>query len=115
MIEKNNQPVQVSLNGGVLIIGSLLWDVDKIRERWRDNFLDMKRKLPVAAPIRYGRVSSERKCTFTMVFSAECLAENLQGSGVCLSPLKSGHYFQKGLLLNPSHLGQLIGEDKPFR
>lgn len=63
------------MKGGVLIIGSLLWDNDKesnhnYRDIWRTETLDMKAMLHVFAPIRYGRKSSSRK-SHTMVFSHE--------------------------------------------
>lgn len=52
------------LKGGVLIIGSLLWqdsstDVpgDNLRKRWRTEHLDMNHKVAVKVPIRYGRYS----------------------------------------------------------
>jgi hypothetical protein len=58
------------LNVGVLIIGSLLWD--KGRQAWRDARLDMNSVQTVTAPIRYGRLSSSRGHTHTMVFSRLC-------------------------------------------
>lgn len=53
------------LNGGVLIIGSLLWQDDssaqpgdQARKHWRETFLvDKSNRLHVKAPIRYGRYS----------------------------------------------------------
>ena len=65
------------MKGAVLIIGSLLWETElnslnktqgKLREEWRRN-LDLENKIFVKAPIRYGKRSSTRKCTYTMVFS----------------------------------------------
>jgi hypothetical protein len=56
------------LNGGILIIGSLLWDED--RKRWRDERLDTNQTELVSVPIRYGRLSGKRRgYTYTMVFS----------------------------------------------
>lgn len=58
------------LDAGILIIGSLLWDDDKIRQQWRDERLDGTRSELVSAPIRYGRLSGKRRGhTYTMVFS----------------------------------------------
>lgn len=58
------------LDTGILIIGSLLWDKDKIRQQWRDERLDLAQSELVSAPIRYGRRSGERRGhTYTMVFS----------------------------------------------
>jgi hypothetical protein len=60
----------VHLDTGILIIGSLLWDKDKIRQQWRDERLDLTQSELVSAPIRYGRRSGERRGhTYTMVFS----------------------------------------------
>lgn len=73
----------ISLKGGVLIIGSLYWDQDEFRMNWRNNDLDMaseKRNIP--APIRYGRVSSSRSCTFTMVFSKACDNDKMMGQAI---------------------------------
>lgn len=62
-----------NLNGGVLIIGSLLWqndlkdENDNIRLSWRNAHLDIEHKIPVKVPIRYGRKS--RSNIMTMVFS----------------------------------------------
>ena len=69
----------IALNGGVLIIGSLYWDKEKIRIDWRDTHLDFTNARHISAPIRYGRVSSDRNCTFTMVFSSECKQEEKLG------------------------------------
>lgn len=62
------------LNLGILIIGSLLWDSDRDRPAWRDGRLDMASAQTVTAPIRYGRLSSRRGNTYTMVFSRSCEA-----------------------------------------
>jgi hypothetical protein len=60
----------VRLDAGILIIGSLLWDRDEIRQQWRDERLDCNQSELVSAPIRYGRRSGERRGhTYTMVFS----------------------------------------------
>jgi hypothetical protein len=68
-----------NLKGGVLIIGSLLWQDDRdskddgIRKRWRENRLDLDKSITVSLPIRYGRFSgSEKKGnqTYTMVFDS---------------------------------------------
>ena len=63
------------LNGGVLIIGSLLWDDDPVREAWRRERLAMDSTVTVTAPIRYGRRSGVRRGrTYTMVFSRSAQA-----------------------------------------
>lgn len=62
-----------NLKGGVLIIGSLLWQDylnkpgDAIRKNWRNAYLDSTNKIAVRVPIRYGRKSSSG--IMTMVFS----------------------------------------------
>ncbi len=78
MTEKKDN--DISLKGGVLIIGSLLWDKEKIRVDWKENYLDNKNSKTIAAPIRYGRISSDRHCTFTMIFSSECKETNKLGT-----------------------------------
>ena len=57
---------------GILIIGSLLWD-DKTegRKDWRDHRLDVSKAVPVLVPIDYGRMSSSRSNTFTMVLRSD--------------------------------------------
>ena len=63
----NGQEIRV----GVLIIGSLLWDPEPHRHDWRRARLNMDpaHRHPVRAPIRYGRRSTKRGCSYTMVFS----------------------------------------------
>lgn len=65
------------MKGAVLVIGSLLWEDEtnslnesqgKLRVAWREN-LDLENRITVKVPIRYGRKSSSRKCTYTMIFS----------------------------------------------
>jgi hypothetical protein len=56
------------LHSGILIIGSLLWDLD--RQQWRDERLNVNQSELVSVPIRYGRLSGKRRGhTYTMVFS----------------------------------------------
>lgn len=65
------------MKGAVLVIGSLLWEDEtnaldikqgKLRSAWRKD-LNLDNKVTVKVPIRYGRKSSSRKCTYTMIFS----------------------------------------------
>jgi hypothetical protein len=65
-----------NLKGGVIIIGSLLWQEylhkpgDKIRFNWRNDYLDLESRIQVKVPIRYGRVSTKSGSgIITMVFS----------------------------------------------
>ena len=54
---------------GILIIGSLYWDDTPHRDEWRRERLCLDAQQPVQAPIRYGRRSASRGCSYTMVFS----------------------------------------------
>lgn len=89
------------IKGGVIIIGSLFWENESNaiqdgeskalagkREEWRKIFLnlDPNKKETPKLPIRYGRCSPSRKCTYTMVFSS--LALNTQSVGLVI-PYKS--------------------------
>src|ERR1700680_2992089 len=80
---------QTNVKGGVIIIGSLRWenrgnaigdkDLAEKREQWRIENLDIVNEEPIKMPIRYGRSSSTRKCTYTMVFSSTVLDNLGQG------------------------------------
>src|SRR5580692_12520499 len=61
--ERDGVPLTLSI--GVLIIGSLYWDPR--RQGWRDSRLDVDNVFNVHAPIRYGRRSTGRGHTYTMV------------------------------------------------
>jgi len=76
----------INFKGGVLIIGSLLWqnhlkneNEDNIRKLWRDRNLLMNHRIMVKTPIRYGRLS-ENDNIYTMVFSNAC-AKRKKGTG----------------------------------
>lgn len=71
---------KINFNGGVIIIGSLLWDNAK-RSEWRQRSLrPLKTKIPVRLRIRYGRESGgKRKQTYTMIFSNHATTEFGQG------------------------------------
>ena len=62
---------------GVLIIGSLFWEKKRYRCEWRRDHLRMPDKQYVQAPIRYGRRSSKRGNSYTMVFSTWLYREQL--------------------------------------
>jgi|GEM_PF-1594921 len=72
------------LRGGVLMIGSLFWQVDKdkkgdqIRKNWREQFLEIDSVVDVEVPIRYGRLSHKNKPTecYTMVIDKSLAKEN---------------------------------------
>lgn len=65
------------MKGGAIITGSLLWDNNPIRKNWRENTFCCYRRFRVYLPIRYGRKSTSRFNTFTMVFSQECYSLGL--------------------------------------
>lgn len=78
-----------SIKGGVILIGSLLWetrvlnpfskkekDLAELRQNWRNQYLDLDNQILGTMPIRYGRCSNSRNCTYTMVFSRSCLKTN---------------------------------------
>lgn len=65
---------EIGLKGGVLIIGSLLWQDylndrdDFARKSWRDKHLILDEKIMVKVPIRYGRYSRKDNI-YTMTIS----------------------------------------------
>lgn len=69
-----------NLRGGVIIIGSLLWQNylrkqnNTIRLDWRNSQVDIENKIPVRVPIRYGRISDGN--IMTMVFSNRMAKRN---------------------------------------
>ncbi len=74
----SNNKEQTKLQGAVLIIGSLLWEnednaiskeIGVLRNNWREKYLDFDKAETVKCPIRYGRTSSTRHHTYTMLFS----------------------------------------------
>ncbi|MBD3293829.1 MAG: hypothetical protein GF393_12970 [Armatimonadia bacterium] len=78
----------MKLKGGIIIIGSLIWEdhldnkkTDNIRKDWRQQYLIEKRTL-TKVPIRYGRESQTREDTYTMIFSKSC--EDNLGQGLIL-------------------------------
>lgn len=71
---------ETPLTGGLLIIGSLLWDDHETRVSLRSDMLLMDKATSVPAPIRYGRKSEKRK-TFTMVLSSDCKSDDKIGKG----------------------------------
>ncbi|MBV7270663.1 hypothetical protein [Winogradskyella luteola] len=68
--------------GGVLIVGSLLWERSEIRSKWRRESLRITNRVNIKAPIRYGRISESRYDTYTMVLSSKCNSKNDIGRAV---------------------------------
>ena len=71
------------LSGGLLIIGSLLWDEHETRMHLRNDTLNIDKAKSVSAPIRYGRKSDKRQ-TITMVLSTTCKQGNKMGKGILI-------------------------------
>jgi hypothetical protein len=74
---------EMNFKGGVVIIGSLLWDGneqkdEKERYKWRTERLDMRTQMPVSVKIRYGRESKNWK-NYTMILSNHSTTEFGQG------------------------------------
>lgn len=67
---------------GILIIGSLYWDRSRVRCRWRQARLSCTGEHRVRVPIRYGKKSSSRGNTFTMVFAKSCSEHTKLGIGI---------------------------------
>lgn len=59
------------MRGGILIVGSLLWDRRRERDEWRQARLRIDDAVHVRVPIRYGRCSGSRGDTFTMTFAGD--------------------------------------------
>lgn len=62
----------MNLNIGILMVGSLYWDGQQHRQKWRQERLKIDKEYVVRSPIRYGRKSTSRGNTYTMVFSPGC-------------------------------------------
>jgi hypothetical protein len=80
----------MKLKGGVIIIGSLIWEdhlndekKDNTRKKWREQNLSIEQALTTKVPIRYGRESRTRENTYTMIFSKSCEDRDL-GQGLIL-------------------------------
>jgi hypothetical protein len=99
------------LKGGILIIGSLLWD-NAERQEWRNNHLICKDKIPVPIPIRYGRISTSRHNTYTMVYSNECCSKNKVGKGWVI-PIRAKIDMFIDLKSEASALGKAEGFSSP--
>lgn len=88
----------MNLSIGILAIGSLFWDPKTdalhpreigIREGWWKSRLDKAAARSVSVPIRYGRLSSTRGDTYSMVFSAEQSASGCAKVIPCLNVVSS--------------------------
>ncbi|MEP7168011.1 MAG: hypothetical protein ABI855_01445 [Bacteroidota bacterium] len=80
---KTNKSKPIELKGGVLVLGSLAWEDEdncligsegkgKRRREWREtNFKD--EIIKISLPLKYGKSSSSRLSTYTMILSANYL------------------------------------------
>ena len=89
-MNESQDGVRNGLSVGVLIIGSLYWDLASDRKEWRASRLNAGGARTVRAPIRYGRQSSTRGCSYTMVFSSD-LREDPSGRAIIV-PCKHHAY-----------------------
>ena len=89
-MNESQDGVRNGLSVGVLIIGSLYWDLASDRKEWRASRLNAGGARTVRAPIRYGRRSSTRGCSYTMVFSSD-LREDPSGRAIIV-PCKHRAY-----------------------
>ena len=81
---------RMPLTAGVLIIGSLYWNMEGGRDEWRKSRLQLENQWFVKAPIRYGRRSQNH--TYTMVFAE--LPENQLGQARAVQCRNSVSSFQ---------------------
>ncbi|WP_299107648.1 hypothetical protein [uncultured Tenacibaculum sp.] len=60
----------MEFKGGAIIIGSLFWGNEPKRVKWRKLYLESaENKIPLKIRIRYGRESSSRSNTYTMILT----------------------------------------------
>ena len=99
----------MELKGAVLIIGSLLWEDEtccnkekgEFRKKWRSENLKIEESKSVLLPIRYGRISSSRFKTYTMIFCNSVTDERSKGF---IIPIKVDITTENGELLNQARL-----------
>lgn len=59
----------MKFKGGVLIVGSLIWDDSPVRVKWRKLCLNTEKSKFTRVKIRYGRRSTTRKDTYSIIIS----------------------------------------------
>ncbi|MBI4930046.1 MAG: hypothetical protein HY841_04725 [Bacteroidetes bacterium] len=95
------------IKGGVIIIGSLFWEDEKNcmkgekakgkrRKKWRNDNLNIDKTKPIPLPVSYGRCSSSRLCTYTMVLSSAY--NNKVGQGLVVPFKKEIDFSQENIL-----------------
>ena len=103
----------MSYLAGVIVIGSLIWDNDD-RKEWRDSRLLIDESFMVNLPIRYGRCSSSRDNTYTMVFSKICYSKKYGlGTGTVV-PCKSKIKNFSDLKIETKKMGEAEGFNNDF-
>ncbi|MEO6540757.1 MAG: hypothetical protein ABIN74_07200 [Ferruginibacter sp.] len=101
------------MKGGVLIIGSLLWDKHQgkhlnVRQNWRAKRLEFNKRIHVFAPIRYGRKSG--KGVYTMVFSKLAETNNNWGT-IYFVPFKKEINSFQGIFSQARYLSNAEGAE----
>ena len=128
----------MNFKGGVIIIGSLIWDHTSIRDKWlKVAFKNSKVRVKTPVKIRYGRESETRSNTYSMILSNHTTTqfgeafilefkvpimnfETLEtqayylanAEGICKDisrPTLNANWGTVGILLNPS----IEAKDKP--
>jgi len=108
---------------GILIIGSLLWDIEKKKRiNWRQQRLIIADKIKVKVPISYGRLSIRKKDgnkSYTMIFSSGAKSNGELGSAY-LVPLKDSNVDIIGIIEEAEWLSFVEGcvdekNDKSFQ
>ncbi|MHB8855275.1 MAG: hypothetical protein ACYC6K_01480 [Bellilinea sp.] len=105
----------MNYKGGVIIIGSLLWD-NSARSEWRKSSLQaLETKVPFSVRIRYGRESGKQRChTYTMIFSNHPTTELGQGYIVGLKQNIENKKMLKEQAIALAKAEGIWAEDKPF-
>ena len=94
-----------NFKGGVLIIGSLLWQDylnklgDDIRKTWRAKHLLTDNKIMVSAPIRYGRYSGNSNSKIYTITFSKTVSKKKFGTGYFV-PFSKPYITTKAELLN---------------
>ena len=111
-MSESQDEVRNGFSLGVLIIGSLHWDPDCRRKKWRaDRLLNLHSERFVRAPIRYGRRSRKRGCSYTMVFSSGLGAD--QYGRAIVVPCKHRVYGKDNLIREAECLWAVEAKTKP--
>lgn len=76
----------MNFKGGILIVGSLIWDMSPIRVKWRKLCLIIENSKFTPVRIRYGRCSATREDTYSIIMSNH--PKTKPGQGIIV-PFKS--------------------------